>query len=192
MLPRTILHVKWLAPRLPKIRFDEMSRSWFRVMPTDLDVLMHVNNGKYLSMLDIGRLDFMVRTDAMQKMSKLGWYTVVGAQTITYRKSLRLFQKFAIETRLVGLDERAAYVEQRFVVRGEVYARAFIQGRFLKKRGGNVSVEELAKAFDLDPAEYELHGELRTWAHMVRLPSTRKPARSEWSDRPGPKLDWVD
>lgn len=34
----------------------------FLVMPMDLDVLMHMNNGKYFSLMDLGRVDLMIRT----------------------------------------------------------------------------------------------------------------------------------
>ena len=34
----------------------------FRVAPTDLDVLGHMNNGRYASLFDLGRFDLLVRT----------------------------------------------------------------------------------------------------------------------------------
>ena len=33
-----------------------------RVWPTDLDVSLHMNNGRYLTLMDLGRLDLMLRT----------------------------------------------------------------------------------------------------------------------------------
>lgn len=33
----------------------------FRVLPTDLDVNLHMNNARYLSVMDLGRLDLLVR-----------------------------------------------------------------------------------------------------------------------------------
>ena len=32
-----------------------------RVLPNDLDLLWHMNNGRYLSLMDQGRVDLMVR-----------------------------------------------------------------------------------------------------------------------------------
>ena len=34
----------------------------FRVWPTDLDVNFHMNNGRYLTIMDLGRVDLMLRT----------------------------------------------------------------------------------------------------------------------------------
>lgn len=149
-------------------------------MPTDIDLLMHMNNGKYLSILDIARFAYTVRTGLYRTMQENDWYTVVGAQTITYRKSLNPWQKFTVETKLIAFDERAAYMEQRFVRGGEIYARAYIQGRFLKKSGGTVSIAELAAVTGINPADYPLTDELATWAQTVRLPSTRSQAPSIW------------
>ena len=39
---------------------DGMSVLRFRAWPTDLDPSLHVNNGRYLALMDLGRLDLMV------------------------------------------------------------------------------------------------------------------------------------
>ena len=153
-------------------------------MPTDLDGLFHMNNGKYLSLMDVARFEFMQRTRLFRKMRARGWYPVVANQTISYRKSLNPFQKFAIETKLIGADERAAYMEQRFVRRHngtyEIYARAYVQARFLSKAGGTVPVDELIAEFGIDPEQLALPQFIADWAAGVRLPSPRSEAPSVW------------
>ena len=64
----------------------------FRVLPTDRDVLMHVNNGVYLSMMDVARVDLMYRAGLMGKLATRRWYPVVVAESIQFRRSLELFQ----------------------------------------------------------------------------------------------------
>ncbi len=58
---------------------------------------------------------------------------MVANQTISYRKSLDLWTKYDLQSKLVGVDERGIFVEQRFVVNGEIYAQMVIRGRFLKR-----------------------------------------------------------
>lgn len=41
-----------------------------RVYPNDLDVLLHVNNGVYLTYADLGRTDLMLRSGTLKKNSK--------------------------------------------------------------------------------------------------------------------------
>src|SRR6187401_2614252 len=103
------------------------ARKRFFVWPPDLDVLMHVNNGVYLSMLDVARVDMMLRSGAFGRFGARGIYPVVAAQTIRYRRSLRLFERFEVETRVVGWDEQAFFVEHTFLRRDEVVAEAVVR-----------------------------------------------------------------
>ena len=53
------------------------------------------------------------------------------------------WQKFTIETKVLGWDEIAYYIEQRFVRDGEIYARAIMRGRFLKRSWGTLTPQEV-------------------------------------------------
>lgn len=125
-------------------------RTPFRVWPTDLDVFMHVNNGVYLSMMDLGRVDLMARSGLMEKLNARGWHPVVTSQTIQYRRSLRLFETFDIVTRVLSWDDKYILLQQEFVRRSEVVATALMRGRF-RSREGNVAMSEII-ALAGDPA----------------------------------------
>lgn len=150
--------------------WDEV-RTPFRVALTDLDPLRHVNNGKYLSMLDLGRMDLMLRSGFWGEIAERGWYPVVSAQTITYKRSLTLGQRFGLVTRVLGLDDRAAYLEQTFVRRGTVIARAVVQARFLRRAGGTVSASELLEAAGAPDRDLTLPGWVHDWAGATRISS---------------------
>ena len=120
-------------------------RTPFRVWFTDLDLLWHVNNGVYLSMMDLGRVDLMLRSGLAAKIRAQGWYPVVVAETIQFRRSLTLFQRFEIETRVLGWDDKAIVIEQQFIRRGESIAHALVRGRFLSTQGGGVAPRQLAE-----------------------------------------------
>ncbi|UFU14061.1 thioesterase family protein [Curtobacterium sp. C1] len=150
--------------------WDE-GRTPFRVALTDLDPLRHVNNGKYLSMLDLGRYDLLTRSGFWHEASRRGWYAVVAAQTITYKRSLTLGQRFTLVTRVLGVDDRAVYIEQTFERRGSVVARAVVQARFLRRTGGTVTPEELVAAAGGAPRDLTLPGWVNAWADAVRISS---------------------
>ena len=118
-------------------------RTSFRVWPTDLDVLRHVNNGVYLSMMDLGRVDLMTRAGLARRLRQRGWYPVVVAQTIRFRRSLTLLQRFEIETRVVGWDDKAFVLEQRFERGTETVADAFVRARFLSKTGERIAPRDV-------------------------------------------------
>lgn len=68
-----IFRLAWLSIRSrfgPRIQPTEVARTGFRVWPTDLDVLMHMNNGVYLSIMDLGRIDLMARSGAWDRFLK--------------------------------------------------------------------------------------------------------------------------
>ncbi|WP_445964035.1 acyl-CoA thioesterase [Agromyces sp. ZXT2-6] len=185
MLFRTLLHVLFLSRRKPDLDHYDVARTRFITLPTDLDVNRHMNNGVYFSIMDVARFDMLVRNGVFGIMRAKDWYPVVASETITFRKSLSLWQRFTIESRLVGYDEKAVYLEQRFVRPGpdgrdEIYAQGFIRARFLRKAGGTVPVSELVEAFGAPPAEDELPEWIERWGADVALPPTRAAAPSVW------------
>lgn len=135
----------------------------FRVWFNDLDVLRHMNNGTYLSIMDLARLDLMIRSGLWEKIGKQGWYPVVVAETVQFRRSLNLFERYGIETRVLGWDDKAIVLEQQFVRRGEVVAHALVRARFLRKAGGPVTPRELALVAGFDPVSPPLSGYAAAW-----------------------------
>ena len=110
-----------------------------RVWPLDLDSNVHMNNGRYLCIMDLGRLDLMVRLGMIKSVLKNKWMPVLSAATIRYRISLNPFQKFKLETRVVWWDDKWFYMEQRFIISGgnkdgAVAAIAFVKGSFYDRK----------------------------------------------------------
>ncbi|UTT63569.1 acyl-CoA thioesterase [Microcella humidisoli] len=174
------LWVLWRARRATPLAPTDVGSVRFRVLPNDLDLQRHMNNGVYLSLMDLGRIDLMVRSGVWGELTARGYYPVIVSSTITYRRSLELWQTYELESRIVGIDDIAAYVEQRFVRDGEIVARAVIKARFLKKSGGIVPIPELAELFDMDPQNHPLPAWLAEWSGNAALPSRREPAPSVW------------
>ena len=114
-------------------------RTPFRVLLTDLDVLRHVNNGVYLSLMDVARVDLLMRAGIASPLRARSWYPVVVAETIQFRRSLTLLQRFEIETRVIAWDEKAFLIEQRFLRADEVIAHALVRARFLSRTGERVT-----------------------------------------------------
>ena len=180
MIFRTIL-VMLLGRRRPPVGIHDVASLRLRVLPTDLDFLGHMNNGVYLSIADLGRMDLLVRAGVWKTFQERGYYPVVASETITFRKSLQPWQRFELESRVVGYDAKACYIEQRFVVEGEVFAKMFIRGRFLKKSGGVVTISELSDAVGLDVSDFPPPGWLAEWGADVALPATKAPAPNDWA-----------
>lgn len=135
----------------------------YRVWFSDLDVLRHMNNGVYLSLQDLARMDYMIRAQAAPIIRKNNWYPVVASETIRFRKSLHFLQKFQIHTRLISWDEKYIFLEHKFVSHGQVIALGMIRARFLKKSGGTVSPQELLQALNLNTEAPPQPQHLKDW-----------------------------
>lgn len=151
--------------RRPALSLWSVARTPFRVLPTDLDVLGHMNNGKYLTVMDLGRVDLMVRSGWWSTIKELGWYPVVASQTITYRRSLRPWQSFEVHTRILGFDDDgSSFLEQTFVHGDTIHAQAVVRAKFLKESGGRVERHEMEAAVGGFPEELQAPEWVREWA----------------------------
>lgn len=173
------LYLTWrFAPRL---NLWDVGRRSFRVWPTDLDIFNHMNNGVYLTLLDLGRTDLMLRCGAWQHFRRNKWYPVVVAETITFRKSLKPWQKFDIETAVIGWDDQSGYIEQRFVVKGEIYAQAIMRARYLVNPRGVLTPEQVFGGTGAWQGEQPILPDwVVRWAQESKLPRTREAAPSVW------------
>ena len=107
----------------------------FRVFPNDLDFNMHMTNSRYLAVMDLGRVDFILRTRLFQEMKKQNAIPVLSTAKMRYRIQLAPFQKYDLETRMVCWDEKWIYIEHRFVISkgpkaGAVAAIGLVKGVF--------------------------------------------------------------
>lgn len=136
----------------PKIGVFDQARVSMRVWPNDLDLNMHANSGRYVSFMDIGRMDLLARMRMLRKVLSLGWRPLVGGTMITYRKSLLPFERFVVKSRILCWDEKWFYFEHIIVnSRGDLAAIANVRG-LLRGPDGNVpphSLIELAGRGDL-------------------------------------------
>lgn len=149
---RTLLTYIW-AHFKPKASIMDETRARLRVLPTDLDIAVHMNNGRYLSIADLGRWDMMIRIGFWKTMRARGWHPVVGASKIWHRKSLQAFQPFDITTKLLFWDDKWTYLEHRFEgvgdKEGTLYCQIIVKTLFLHGRE-KVPSAELIKAFGYD------------------------------------------
>jgi acyl-CoA thioesterase FadM len=150
MLLRTILVflTRW---RLRPSHLGEVTEKTMLVLPTDLDLLWHVNNGMYFSYMDFGRFDMSFRNGVYDLYNKVGWYAVVAGETIRFKKSLKLWDRFTLQTQMVGYDDKYFFIRHKFVCRGELMATGLVKVRFLKKSGGTVSTKEFLEQLKEHP-----------------------------------------
>lgn len=87
-----------------------------RVTFNDID-MCHMNNARYLRECDFARFSLYTRNGVFKAVRALRANMVVGASTIRYRRALCVGEAYELRSRIVTWDEKAFYLEQRFVSR---------------------------------------------------------------------------
>jgi len=150
---------------LPRKGLLEESRVTFRVLPSDCDINFHMNNGRYLTFMDLGRVHLMAQLRLLGVIFRNKWKPVLAAAEINFIRQLAPFQKFDLVTRLVTWDDKYAYMEQRFESGGVLCAHAYVKGLFLNARG-RVASSTVVAAVGFVGAPPPMPEELRIWAEL--------------------------
>jgi acyl-CoA thioesterase FadM len=155
-----LIFSRWLFPK--PLTLLETSVIDCRVWPTDLDNNIHMNNGRYLTIMDLGRFDWILSCGYLGLCLKKRWFPIVGALKIIYLKPLKPFQKFQLKTRVLGWDAKWIYVEQLFESDGVLCAKSVLQGLILGKQS-KVTTREWLKAVRHSPKSPPLPKDVRIW-----------------------------
>jgi acyl-CoA thioesterase FadM len=116
-----------------------VSRLGFRVWPLDLDTNLHLNNGRYMTIADLGRADLLLKSGLWKAVLKEGLLPMLSGGAIRYRRELRPFQRFTLESRIVCWRATAFVMEHRFVAPGPdgeatTYAISLVRGGLYSKK----------------------------------------------------------
>ena len=129
----------------------ETCKTTFRVNFLDLDLNLHMNNGRYFSIMDLGRFDLMLKSKTFWTLMKKGYMPVVKSETMRFKKPLGLFESFDLQTTIESLDDKYFYIRQTFVKNEVIYAEGYIKGCFLKRgQKGPVATKDIFAAINID------------------------------------------
>jgi acyl-CoA thioesterase FadM len=147
--------------------FDE-SRLRLRVWPNDCDLNFHLNDGRYVSLGGLGRVDLLVRTRLLRRGRERGWFPVVGSAMIRYKASLLPFECFTLRTRVMAWDEKWFYIEHLFERRdGRLGARLIVRTLMRTKSGPVATADVLEILGHPGAASPPLPQEIATWNEVT-------------------------
>ena len=140
----------------------DVSRIWLRVMPAEIDFNLHMNNGRYFSAADIGRLDWGLRSNLWRKAFRHGWRAVAGDSNARFSTSLQPLQRYALDSRLLGWNEKWFFCEHRFVREERVCATVLVRYLFISRRG-KVPPAKVLEMCGYDPVSPQLPDWVLRW-----------------------------
>jgi acyl-CoA thioesterase FadM len=86
----------------------------------DVDVMLHMNNASYLTHAELARWEWTAFGGTLDANIRSKSYFIVTASMIRFRREIKPLERFDIETRLGGIDERNVWCYQTFHCPGEV------------------------------------------------------------------------
>ncbi len=156
---------------------------YFRVWPHDLDLSLHMNNGRYLTIMDQGRLDVMIQSGLWKAVLRHKWLPIASAIKIRFRREMRLFNRFRLETRLVGWVDDHVVMEQIFVLEsgpraGQVAAQMLFKGGLYDRNAKKFIpiarlMEEAGVSVENPPLSPEVEAFLKADEELKRAGSER-------------------
>jgi acyl-CoA thioesterase FadM len=138
-----------------------------RVWPNDIDLNLHLNNARYLSLMDYGRTHLLARTRLLEHIIRSRWQPLVGAAWVTYRRSLPAFSAFRLTSRLICWDDRWFYIEQTFTGRRGLAAVGWIKG-VLRDSDGTIDPQRVISGVAPGVVSPPMPETIAAWNELTR------------------------
>ncbi|SEN29807.1 acyl-CoA thioesterase [Palleronia pelagia] len=165
----------------PRLGLFDTHESRHVCWPHDIDLWMELNNGRTLTLYDLGRMILFMRTGVVDVMKREKWAGTIAGASVRYRARVRMFDRIDMRTRVVGWDDRFFYIEQG-MWRGETCTSHALLRTAVTSKAGLVPMADVAKVMD-GMQSPPLPDWIAEWA--------RAEAMRPWppmQDQPAPKL----
>ncbi len=150
------------ASRMPPLGLFDTHVSHHLCWPWDLDPWVELNNGRTLTLYDLGRLPLGARTGIHRVLKAKGWGMTVAGSSVRYRRRVTMFSRLETHSRCLGWDERFLYTEQSMWM-GEACASQVLIRSAIVSKAGIVPPAELAKAAGASTVSPELPDWVKAW-----------------------------
>jgi len=121
-----------------------------RVLPNDLDLNFHMNNGRYLTICDLSRMDLFIRSSLLKSMFRRKWIPVIAEHTMVYKKPLNLFDRYEVLLEMMHWDEKYFYMNHIFRNAERIFAEGTSKGCVYARGSGVVRPDEVIAAIEQD------------------------------------------
>jgi acyl-CoA thioesterase FadM len=105
---------EWQGRRMGPLGLFDTHEVAVTILPWDLDPWWELNNGRTLTLFDIGRMPLTQRMGVDKIAADKGWMITVAGTNTRYRRRLTVFQRVTCRSRILGWDKRFIYIEQGF------------------------------------------------------------------------------
>ena len=136
--------------------------SHHRCWPQDIDGFLEMNNGRILTILDLGRTVLARRVGLLKALRENRWGLTMAGVSVRYRKRIRPFDKFQVVSRAVGWDHRFFYLDQSIWV-GDTCAVQALYRSAVTDKNGLVNPEIVFAAAGMTETPPDLPAWIQNW-----------------------------
>lgn len=154
----TSLHAAMSKP----IEVDAVCETSFWCRPWDIDMFLEMNNGRVLTLYDIGRFDLSIRTGLAKVLKQQKWGLVVAGSSVRYRRRVKMFDKVTMRTQVVGFEERWVYILQSMWVKGRPTSSVLLRTG-VTDHGKVIPTNEILKAMNITDLKLEPSNWVKSW-----------------------------
>jgi acyl-CoA thioesterase FadM len=129
---------------------DLVSELKLRVLPNDIDINLHMNNGRYLTICDLNRVDIFARSGLLRAMFRRNWIPVIAEHSMSYKRPLGIFASYQVKTEVTRWDERYFYMKHTFNKGGHIMAEGSSKGCIYARGVGVVKPIDALAAVEMD------------------------------------------
>lgn len=132
-------------------------------LPWDIDLWMELNNGRTLTLYDLGRIPLAVRTGLADTLRRNRWGLTMAGASVRYRRRVRMFDTVEMRSRAVWWDDRFFYIEQAMWKMDGACASHILYRSAVTGKAGIVPPREVARALGVDPEPPEAPSWVTAW-----------------------------
>jgi acyl-CoA thioesterase FadM len=152
---------------LPRIGILDEDRVQLRVWPNDIDFNFHLNNSRFLTCMDYGRIHMLAAVGILDNVLRRRWTPLVGSIDIVYRRSLPLWASFTLTTRIVCWDEKWFYTEQTMGSSEGMASIAWVKALF-QNRGVNIPPQLIVDMVQPGASSPPVSESMMAWNELTR------------------------
>ncbi|KDN26252.1 thioeseterase [Vibrio fortis] len=134
----------------------------FYCRPWDIDILFEMNNGRAITLFDLGRVSLVSKCGLLKILIKKKWGLVVAGSSIMYRKRIRSFDRVTMYTRVINIDDKWIYLEQSMWVKSVPCCSIVIRTAVTSKHG-IISTNKVLEALGEAPINPKPEGWVLNW-----------------------------
>lgn len=132
-------------------------------LPWDIDLWMELNNGRTLTLYDLGRIPLAMRAGLVGALKANRWGLTMAGASVRYRRRIRAFEVIEMRSRAVWWDDKFIYIEQSMWKKNGECANHIVYRSAVTGRNGIVPPSEVMAVLNMDVPRPEAPAWVTAW-----------------------------